>query len=138
MTLKMHQAASLKMQQIQTAIGPDARHELYLLQRLKTVCVAPSGVLRPGKFFSEHRIIRVQQLGLGELRPGEWRELNPDDVKALQTPEVQLKAAAPSRRRSYRPKQSAPPAKSRGKSQRTSNRKPDHSRRTQRSNKRTK
>jgi pseudouridine synthase len=80
----------------------------------------------------------IGKLGLGELRPGEWRELNADDLKALQTPEVQLKAAAPSRRRSYRPKQSAPPGKSRGKSQRPSNRKLDHSRRTQRSNKRSK
>ncbi len=81
----------------------------------------------------------IGKLELGELRLGEWRELNADDLKALQTPEVQFRAAAPQRRRNYRPKRTGPSTpKTRGKSKRSTGRKPDNSRRTQRSIKRTK
>lgn len=41
------------------------------------------------------RLVRthIGKLGVGELRPGEWRELNADEVKLLQTPDPAFREA---------------------------------------------
>jgi len=54
-----------------------------------------------------HRLTRthIGKLGLGNLRPGEWRELSPSDVQAMLTPHV---TARPGRTRATKRSQTPP------------------------------
>jgi hypothetical protein len=47
------------------------------------------------------RLVRthIGKLALGTMRPGEWRELNANDISALQTPAMKLGARKPEQRR---------------------------------------
>lgn len=46
----------------------------------------------------------IGKLGLGTLRPGEWRELNEQDIEALKQSEPQARAVRPTSRRPFSPR----------------------------------
>jgi pseudouridine synthase len=59
------------------------------------------------------RLVRthVGRLGLGGLRPGEWRELDSKEVALMQTPSIQFSETKPRRVRLQRPEPSSAPAR---------------------------
>jgi pseudouridine synthase len=46
----------------------------------------------------------IGKLGLGTLRPGDWRELNAEDIEALKQSEPQARAVRPAGRRPFSPR----------------------------------